>query len=76
MDAMETDIFGDADDDLGDEIARADPDEIVQRTRMLENEVKVLRNETARLSHEQQALNHAMYQTSPAVSIFLGYSDA
>ena len=51
---MDVDIFGDggADDDLGDEIARADPDEIVQRTRMLENEMKVLKNETMRLSHD------------------------
>ena len=51
---MDVDIFGDggADDDLGDEIARADTDEIVQRTRMLENEMKVLKNETMRLSHD------------------------
>merc|ERR1719482_1326433 len=55
--AESMDIFGDEgeDDDLGEEIARADPDEIAQRTRMVENEVKVLRNESARLSHEQQA---------------------
>jgi len=51
-----TDIFGDGDagEDLGEEIARAEPDEIAQRTRMLENEIKVLRNETSRLLHEQQ----------------------
>merc|ERR1719421_1507119 len=53
---MDVDIFGDnADDDLDEEIKRADTDEIAQRTRMLENEIKVLKNETMRLMHEQQA---------------------
>jgi len=54
---MDVDIFGDdgADDDLGEEIARADADEIAQRTRMLENEIKVIKNEVQRLNHEQQA---------------------
>eukprot|EP00966_Prymnesium_polylepis_P245442 5678429-Prymnesium_polylepis.1 len=53
---MDVDIFGDgAEDDLGDEIARADTDEIAQRTRMIENEIKVLKNESARLNHEKQS---------------------
>ena len=44
-----------ADDDLGEEIARADTDEIAQRARMLENEIKVIKNEQMRLNHEHQA---------------------
>ena len=55
---MDVDIFGDgadAEDDLGEEIARADTDEIAQRTRMIENEIKVLKNESARLNHEKQS---------------------
>lgn len=53
----DVDIFGDggAEDDLGDEIARASTDEIAQRTRMIENEIKVLKNEAARLNHEKQS---------------------
>ena len=63
---MDTDIFADGNaDDGGDsgvdtEIARAEPDEIAQRTRMLENEVKVLRNETARLLHEHSTQKEKM----------------
>ena len=68
--AMDTDIFGDdADDDLGDEIARADPDEIVQRTRMLENEIKVLRNETARLRHEQEAQKEKIKENTEKIKL-------
>merc|ERR1719379_1287043 len=68
----DVDIFGDgggADDDLGDEIARADTDEIAQRTRMVENEVKVLRNETARLSHEQQAQKEKIKENTEKIKL-------
>ena len=68
--AMDTDIFGDdADDDLGDEIARADPDEIVQRTRMLENEIKVLKNETMRLQHDQQSNKERIKENTEKIKL-------
>jgi len=65
------DIFGDdaGDDDLGEEIARADADEIAQRTRMVENEVKVLRNESARLSHEQQAQKEKIKENNEKIKL-------
>eukprot|EP00316_Scyphosphaera_apsteinii_P011811 CAMPEP_0119309082 /NCGR_PEP_ID=MMETSP1333-20130426/14218_1 /TAXON_ID=418940 /ORGANISM="Scyphosphaera apsteinii, Strain RCC1455" /LENGTH=429 /DNA_ID=CAMNT_0007312999 /DNA_START=36 /DNA_END=1325 /DNA_ORIENTATION=+ len=66
---METDIFGDAEDDLGEEIARADADEIVQRTHMLENEVKVLWNETARLTHEHQAQKEKIKENTDKIKL-------
>jgi len=40
---------------LGEEIARADTDEIAQRARMLENEIRVIKNEVMRLNHEHSA---------------------
>uniref|UniRef100_A0A7S4BN28 AAA+ ATPase domain-containing protein n=1 Tax=Chrysotila carterae TaxID=13221 RepID=A0A7S4BN28_CHRCT len=67
---MDTDIFGDdAEDELGEEIARADPDEIAQRTRMLENEVKVLRNETARLLHEHQSQKEKIKENNDKIKL-------
>jgi len=65
------DIFGDdaGDDDLGEEIARADADEIAQRTRMVENELKVLRNESARLSHEQQAQKEKIKENNEKIKL-------
>merc|ERR1712087_524721 len=68
-DPMETDIFGDAEDDLGEEIARADADEIVQRTHMLENEVKVLLNETARLTHEHQMQKEKIKENTDKIKL-------
>ena len=56
-DPCAVDIFGDGneEDDLGEEIARADTDEIAQRARMLENEIRVIKNEVMRLNHEHSA---------------------
>merc|ERR1719478_1290703 len=60
--AEDVDIFGDgAEDDLGEEIA--------QRTRMLENEIKVLRNESARLSHEQQAQKEKIKENAEKIKL-------
>ncbi len=66
-----TDIFGDGDagEDLGEEIARAEPDEIAQRTRMLENEIKVLRNETSRLLHEQQTQKEKIKENAEKIKL-------
>ena len=68
--AMDVDIFGDggAEDDLGDEIARADTDEIAQRTRLLENEIKVLKNESARLNHEQTQNKERIKENNDKIS--------
>lgn len=66
-----TDIFGDGDagEDLGEEIARAEPDEIAQRTRMLENEIKVLRNESSRLLHEQQTQKEKIKENGEKIKL-------
>lgn len=68
---MDVDIFGDggADDDLGDEIARADTDEIAQRTRLLENEIKVLKNESSRLNHEQQTQKEKIKENTDKIKL-------
>eukprot|EP00245_Coleochaete_scutata_P004464 TRINITY_DN17101_c0_g1_i1.p1 TRINITY_DN17101_c0_g1~~TRINITY_DN17101_c0_g1_i1.p1 ORF type:complete len:431 (+),score=102.61 TRINITY_DN17101_c0_g1_i1:141-1433(+) len=47
----EADIFDD-DDGLGDEIARSSTDDIVRRTRLLDNEIRVLKDETQRMTLE------------------------
>ena len=67
---MDVDIFGDAgDDDLGEEIARAGADEIAQRTRMLENEIKVLKNETMRLQHDQQSNKERIKENTEKIKL-------
>ena len=67
--SMDVDIFGDAEDDLGEDIARADADEIAQRTRMLENEIKVIKNEVNRLNHEQQAQKEKIKENTEKIKL-------
>ncbi|KAL1920770.1 uncharacterized protein VTP21DRAFT_11405 [Calcarisporiella thermophila] len=43
----------DLDNDLGPEILRANTEDIINRTRLLDNEIKVMKSEFMRLQHEQ-----------------------
>merc|ERR1719316_1456988 len=66
----DVDIFGDgAEDDLGEEIARADTDEIAQRARMLDNEIKVIKNEIMRLNHEHQAQKEKIKENTEKIKL-------
>ncbi|TPX52044.1 hypothetical protein SeMB42_g01681 [Synchytrium endobioticum] len=48
-------LIRDSFDDLDAEILKASTDEIVNRTKLLENDVKVMKSEQARLTHEHAA---------------------
>lgn len=55
---LEAEIFGDAPaDDLPPEFATASADDVARRTRLLSNEVRVLRDEATRLNLETANLN-------------------
>jgi 26S proteasome regulatory subunit T5 len=51
-------IWEGADDleDLGAEILRSSTDDIINRTKLLENDIKVMKSEQTRLTHEQNAM--------------------
>ncbi|KAI8805073.1 P-loop containing nucleoside triphosphate hydrolase protein [Cladochytrium replicatum] len=51
-----SDAPGDDYDDLGQEILRASTDEIYNRQKLLENDIKVMKSEQLRLQHEQTAM--------------------
>merc|ERR1711976_388694 len=48
-------IWEDGEESLGEEVLRMSTDEIVSRTRLLDNEIKIMRSEVMRISHELQA---------------------
>jgi len=48
---------GRIEDDIDAEILRLNNSEIANRTRLLENDIKVMRSEFSRLQHEQNAMN-------------------
>jgi len=48
-------IWDDAPEDLGEDILKLPNEDIVSRTRLLENEIKILKSEIMRISHEHQS---------------------
>jgi len=48
-------IWEDAPEDLDKDILKLQTDDVVSRTRLLENEIKILRSEIMRISHEHQS---------------------
>ncbi|KAG8463654.1 hypothetical protein KFE25_003927 [Diacronema lutheri] len=63
------DIFGDADDNLGDEVAAMTTDELVARTRLLDNEIKVMRNESTRLGHDHAAHKERIKENNEKIKL-------
>ncbi|KAI9102401.1 P-loop containing nucleoside triphosphate hydrolase protein [Phlyctochytrium arcticum] len=56
-------------EDLGQEILRASTDEIANRTRLLENDIKVMKSEQMRLSHEQNNMNERIRDNKEKIKL-------
>lgn len=63
------DIFGEADDDMGDEVAAMTDDELIARARLLDNEIKVMRNESTRLGHEHAAHKERIKENNEKIKL-------
>jgi 26S proteasome regulatory subunit T5 len=69
MPAADDDIFGEADDDMGDEVAAMTDDELIARTRLLDNEIKVMRNESTRLGHEHSGMKEKIKENNEKIKL-------
>jgi 26S proteasome regulatory subunit T5 len=54
---------------IGDEILNSNPDEILSRARLIENEIKFLKNEATRLTHEQAALKEKIKENNEKIKL-------
>lgn len=52
---------------LPEDILNANPDEIATRTRMLENDIKIMRSENMRLMHEQSSMKEKIKDNSDKI---------
>jgi 26S proteasome regulatory subunit T5 len=64
------DIFDDGEDALDEEVLRMSIDEITSRTRLLENDIKIMKSETSRISHEQQGMKEKIKENSEKIKVF------
>ncbi|KAJ1630152.1 P-loop containing nucleoside triphosphate hydrolase protein [Pavlovales sp. CCMP2436] len=63
------DIFGEADDDMGDQLASMTDEELVQRARLLDNEIKVMRSESTRLGHDHLSMKERIKENNDKIKL-------
>lgn len=54
---------------MGEDVLRMSTDEIVSRTRLLDNEIKIMKSELMRISHELQAQNEKIKENTEKIKV-------
>ncbi|KAB0804030.1 hypothetical protein PPYR_01000 [Photinus pyralis] len=62
-------IWEDGEESFGEEVLRMSTDEIVSRTRLLDNEIKIMKSEVMRISHELQAQNEKIKENTEKIKV-------
>ncbi|KAI4497939.1 hypothetical protein M0802_007055 [Mischocyttarus mexicanus] len=62
-------IWEDVEEILGEDVLRMSTDEIVSRTRLLDNEIKIMKSEVMRISHELQAQNDKIKENTEKIKV-------
>ncbi|CAH1797140.1 unnamed protein product [Owenia fusiformis] len=62
-------IWEDGDESMGEEVLRMGNDEIIGRTRLLDNEIKIMKSEVMRISHELQAQKEKIKENTEKIKV-------
>ena len=62
-------IFQNAEEGLDAEVLRMSNDELLRRTRLLDNEIKIMRSDIMRVSHEQQAMKDKIKENTAKIKV-------
>ncbi|XP_070566752.1 26S proteasome regulatory subunit 6A-B isoform X1 [Ptychodera flava] len=62
-------IWEDGEESIGEEVLRMSTEEIIQRTRLLDNEIKIMKSETMRISHELQAQKEKIKENTEKIKV-------
>jgi len=62
-------IFKDAEEGLDAEVLRMSNDELLSRTRLLDNEIKIMRSDILRVTHEQQAMKDKIKENTEKIKV-------
>ncbi|CAK9811844.1 26S proteasome regulatory subunit 6A-A [Anthophora quadrimaculata] len=62
-------LWEDGEEALGEDVWRMSTDEIVSRTRLLDNEIKIMKSEVMRISHELQAQNDKIKENTEKIKV-------
>lgn len=56
-------------EDIGIDLMRASTEEIVNRTKLLENDIKIMKSEIQRLQHEQSMMNASIKDNKEKIKL-------
>ncbi|KAH9520160.1 26S proteasome regulatory subunit 6A [Bulinus truncatus] len=62
-------IWDDGEESVGEEVLRMPTDEIVGRTRLLDNEIKIMKSEIMRIQHELQAQKEKIKENTEKIKV-------
>jgi len=65
----DTEIWKDAEDGLDAEVLRMSNDELSSRTRLLDNEIRIMKSEILRVTHEQQAMKDKIKENTEKIKV-------
>lgn len=68
-------IWEDGEESLGEEVLRMSTDEIVSRTRLMDNEIKIMKSEVMRITHEIQAQNEKIKDNTEKIKVLIRTSN-
>ncbi|KAF5920632.1 hypothetical protein HPG69_011212, partial [Diceros bicornis minor] len=60
---------GDRQDGIGEEVLKMSTEEIIQRTRLLDSEIKIMKSEVLRVTHELQAMKDKIKENSEKIKV-------
>lgn len=62
-------IWDDGEESLGEEVLRMSTDEIISRTRLLDNEIKIMKSEVLRIGHELTAQKEKIKENTEKIKV-------
>lgn len=68
-------IWEDGEESLSEEVLRMSTDEIVSRTRLMDNEIKIMKSEVMRITHEIQAQNEKIKDNTEKIKVLFRTSN-
>uniref|UniRef100_A0A452TVX4 Proteasome 26S subunit, ATPase 3 n=1 Tax=Ursus maritimus TaxID=29073 RepID=A0A452TVX4_URSMA len=62
-------VWDEAEDGIGEEVLKMSTEEIIQRTRLLDSEIKIMKSEVLRVTHELQAMKDKIKENSEKIKV-------
>ncbi|KAL4622895.1 26S protease regulatory subunit 6A [Arapaima gigas] len=62
-------VWDEVEDGIGEEVLKMSTEEIIQRTRLLDSEIKIMKSEVLRVTHELQAMKDKIKENTEKIKV-------